>query len=79
MSLEQQLLKLKTQLKKDENDLVRIETEKKIELKELHKKGITTKEKAREQMAKWRLKHAAIQKEIQAKMDSINELYGAYL
>ena len=79
MNLAQQLMKLKRQLENDEKSLIRIETEKKLEVKKLQKRGLTTTKKAKEELAKWRLKRDTIQKEIRKKMYSVNELYGKFL
>ena len=79
MSLEQQLLKVKKQLKEDENELVRIETEKKLELKKLQKIGIKTTTEARKLIGEWKNTKDRLQQEIQAKIDSIHEVYGEYI
>lgn len=76
MSLEQQLLKLKNQLKDDENSLIRIVTEKQLELKKLQKKGLKTSGEARKAIGQWKVKKEKIQKEVQDKLDSINDSYG---
>ena len=79
MSLEQQLLKVKNQLKEDENELVRIETEKKLEVKQLQKKGIKTTKEARKLIGEYKIVLDKRQQEIQAKLDSIQEMYGEYI
>lgn len=79
MNIEQKIIKMKKELEQVRNKVIQLQTEKDIKLKEMQKSGAKTPTEARQLLDKWKTKRAKIQKQIQSKLDEIEETYGEIL